>query len=187
MKTAVIIHGYSEKSEYLDASRPSPSNDHWIPWLQRQLQLKGVLAQAPDMPGFYEPNYDIWKKMLERFDLNSGTILVGHSCGGGFLVRYLSESDAKVGKVVLVAPWLDPEKEIDERFFDFEILENIVDKTSGLVVMYSKDDMNSILTTIDILKSKTKGIEFQEFEEKGHFVLSSLNSNELPELLDNLV
>lgn len=187
MKTAIIIHGYSDKSEYLDVSRPSPSNDHWIPWLQRQLQLKGILAQAPDMPGFYEPNYATWKEMLERFNLDEETILVGHSCGGGFLVRYLSENEIKVGKVVLVAPWLDPNKEIDKEFFDFQIDENVANKTAELTVMYSKDDVESVLTTIEILKSKTKGIKFQEFENKGHFVLNSLKSDQFPELLANLV
>jgi len=187
MKTAVLIHGYNDKSEYLDGGRPSPSNDHWFPWIQRQLQRKGILAQAPDMPGFYEPNYDAWKEMLERFDLNKDTVLVGHSCGGGFLVRYLSENDVKVGKVVLVAPWLDPDKEIDENFFDFEIDKNLVAKTNGLIVMYSRDDTGAVLETINTLKSKTKNIEFQEFDGKGHFVLGSLGSEEFPELLDNLV
>lgn len=187
MKTAVLVHGYNDKSEYLDTARPSPSNDHWFPWLQRQLQLKGILAQAPDMPGFYEPNYTSWKKMLERFDLNKDTILVGHSCGGGFLVRYLSENDIKVGKVVLVAPWLDPDQEIDESFFDFVIDKNLANKAEKLIVMYSTDDISSVLKSIEILKSKTENVEFQEFEGKGHFVLGSLGSEEFPELLENLV
>ena len=187
MKTAIIIHGYNNESEYSDRSRPAASNDHWIPWIQRQLLLKGIEAQTPEMPGFYKPNYEAWKKMFERFDLNEDTILVGHSCGGGFLVRWLSESNVKVGKVVLVAPWFDPEKEIDENFFKFEIDKHVAAKTAGLIVMYSRDDHSSILKTIDILKAKTTDIQFQEFEDKGHFVLGSLGSAELPELLSNLV
>ena len=187
MKTAILIHGYNDESEYRDETRPSPSNDHWIPWLQRQLQLTGILAQAPDMPGFFEPNYEGWKDMLERFDLNEDTILVGHSCGGGFLLRYLSENDVKVGKVVLVAPWIDPNKIIDKNFFDFDIEENIADKTSKLIVMYSKDDFPEIIETIETIKSKTEGVNFQEFEDKGHFVFSSLKTDKFQELLDNLV
>lgn len=187
MKTAILIHGYNDKSEYEDISRPSPSNDHWIPWLQRQLQLEGILAQAPDMPGFFELDYEKWKEMLERFDLNRETMLVGHSCGGGFLIRYLSENDVKVGKVVLVAPWINPDQEVDTDFFNFEIKDNIAEKTDGIVIMYSTDDVPPILETIEILKSKTKNIEFQEFKNKGHFVLDSLNSEKLPELLGNLI
>jgi len=88
MKTAIIIHGCPTKEEYSDSIRPSPSNCHWFPWLQRQLLLKGVLAQTPEIPDAYEPNYEKWKSMFERFDINEDTLLIGHSCGGGFLVRW---------------------------------------------------------------------------------------------------
>lgn len=187
MKTAVIVHGYNDRSEYLDTSRPAASNDHWLPWIQRQLLLKGILAQTPEMPGFYEPHYEAWKEMLERFDLNEQTILVGHSCGGGFLVRWLSESNTKVGRVVLVAPWLDPEHKIDENFFKFEIDDDLASKTAGVIVMYSTDDDPEILKSVGILKSHLKDVEFQGFEGKGHFVLRSMKTKEFPELLDNLV
>lgn len=187
MKTAIIIHGYNDESEYRDINRPAASNDHWLPWLQRQLLLKGIEAQTPEMLGFYKPNYEKWKEMLERFDLNENTILVGHSCGGGFLIRYLSENDVKVGRVVLVAPWLDLEKRIDPDFFKFNIDPDIATKTSELVIMYSTDDDKEILDSVSILKSKLKNVEFQEFNNKGHFVLGDLKTDKFPELLDNLI
>lgn len=187
MKTAIIIHGYNDKSEYLDISRPAASNDHWIPWIQRQLLLNGIETQTPEMPGFYQPNYDKWKEMLERFSPDKNTILVGHSCGGGFLVRWLSEGNVKVGKVVLVAPWLDPEKVIDPDFFKFEIDPNLYSKTAGLTVMYSIDDSSEIIESIKVLKSKLKNAQFKEFHGKGHFVLNSLKTEKFPELLSVLL
>lgn len=187
MKTAIIIHGYNEKSEYLDINRPAASNDHWIPWLQKQLLLNGIETQAPEMPGFYEPNYKKWQIMLERFEPDNDSILIGHSCGGGFLVRWLSENDVKVGKVVLVAPWLDPEGVIDPDFFNFEIDSNISSKTASLTVMYSTDDYPDVLKSIKILKSKLTGVNFQEFTDKGHFVLNSLKTEKFPELLATLL
>lgn len=187
MKTAIIIHGYNDKSEFEDISCPSASNDHWIPWLQRQLLLNGIEAQTPEMPGFYEPNYEKWKEMLERFAPNEETILVGHSCGGGFLIRWLSENDVKVGRVVLIAPWLDPEGMIDPNFFTFEIDSDLTSKTESLIIMYSTDDYPDILKSIEILKSKLKGAEFQEFNGKGHFVLGSLKTEKFPELLDTIL
>ncbi len=187
MKTAIIIHGYNDKAEYFDAARPAASNDHWIAWIQRQLLLKGIEAQAPEMPGFYQPNYEAWKKMLERFDLNENTMLVGHSCGGGFLVRYLSENNVKVGRVVLVAPWLDPEHMIDPNFFKFEIDENLVAKTEGLTIMYSTDDYADVLKSVEALRSKIKNAKFQEFKGKKHFTLGSMKTDQFPELLANLI
>ena len=188
MKTAIIIHGYNDKAEYLDTSRPAASNDHWIAWIQRQLLLKGIEAQTPEMPGFYMPNYEAWKEMLERFDLNENTMLIGHSCGGGFIVRYLSENNVKVGKVVLVAPWLDPEHHLtDKNFFKFEIEEDLASKTAGLVVMYSTDDYPDVLKSVEMLRSKIKNAKFQEFTGKKHFTLGSMKTDQFPELLANLI
>lgn len=118
MKNAILIHGWPGKEEYFDPNIPSPSNSHWFPWVQHQLLLKKIEAQTPEMPKAYEPNYEAWKEMFERFEINENSILIGHSCGGGFLTRWLSENDVRVGKVALVAPWLDPlpEKEIDPAF-----------------------------------------------------------------------
>ena len=90
MKTAIIIHGMPYKDEeYYNPKRPASSNCHWLPWIQKQLLLKDILAQTPEMPVPYEPEYIAWKEIFERFPLNEETILVGHSCGAGFIVRYL--------------------------------------------------------------------------------------------------
>ena len=65
MKKAILIHGYNNKEEFMDENRPASSNDHWFPWLQRQLLLNRIETQTPEMPGFYEPNYESWKKLLK--------------------------------------------------------------------------------------------------------------------------
>src|SRR5689334_3595207 len=103
---ALLIHGWNTRDEYYDASRPTASNDHWFPWLTKQLALKDINTVSIEMPNGYYPEYEVWKHELERYDINENTALVGHSCGGGFLVRWLSENDKQVGRVILVAPWL---------------------------------------------------------------------------------
>jgi len=187
MKTAIIIHGWPGKEEYFNLNIPTPSNSHWFPWIQKQLLLKGILAQTPEMPESYEPNYEKWKWMFEQFKIDEETILVGHSCGGGFLIRWLSENDIKVGKVVLVAPWLDPEHMINKNFFKFDIDQNIILKTAGLTIMYSSEDYQDIIESIKILKSKLKGVIFQEFTGKGHFVIGDMGTEKFPELLKNII
>ena len=148
MKTAIIIHGYFTKEEFFDVKRPAPSNDHWFPWIQKQLLIKGILTQTPEMPNSYAPEYEKWKNFFEQFHLDEETILIGHSCGGGFLIRWLSEHDVKVGKVVLVAPWLDPgNKEVGD-FFRFTIDPNLASKTSGLTLIYSTDDAESVIESV---------------------------------------
>lgn len=181
MKTAIIIHGSPDEKEFRDANIPSPSNFQWLPWLQKQLSLKNVVAQTPEMPAPYNPVYEEWKQVFEQFKLDGDTMLVGHSCGGGFLVRWLSENKTKVDKVVLVAPWLDPEKELKTGFFDFEIDKDFPARASKVVVMYSTDDEAYITDSINLLKEKLVGAEFREFANKGHFCFEKF-----PEILPEL-
>lgn len=111
MKNAIILHGKPDKEEYYSETAPSPSNAHWLPWLQKQLIIRDIKADTPEVPYPYELDYATWAREFERFDVTPETVLVGHSCGGGFIVRWLCEhADVHVGKVVLVAPWTDPTK-----------------------------------------------------------------------------
>jgi uncharacterized protein len=106
MKTAIIRHGKPSYEEYCNPRIPSPSNNHWLPWLQKQLLLNGFLAQTPELPAPYAPVYQDWCLAFEQFRIDEDTALIGHSCGAGFLLRWLSENKVTVGKVALVAPFL---------------------------------------------------------------------------------
>ena len=94
--------------EYYSQDYPSLSNCHWYPWLQKQLLVHRWQPKPPEIPRVFELDYAAWVREFERYDITPQTQLVGHSCGAGFLVRWLSEHKAvKVGRVVLrVAPWL---------------------------------------------------------------------------------
>ena len=184
MKTAIILHGMPSEKTYLDSKGPAQSNSHWLPWIQQQLLVKGVLAQTPEMPIPFDPEYSAWKEVFERFPLNEETILIGHSCGAGFILRYLSENETNFDKVVLVAPWIDTENSLNTGMFDFELDENLSDKTKELVVFNSDNDMKVVQDTVEVLKSKLKNIKIVEFKNKGHFCYKNMGTDEFPELLN---
>lgn len=187
MKTAIILHGMPSKEEYFDPTSPAPSNAHWLPWIQRELLLKGILAQTPEMPEPYQPVYEKWRAVFEQFKVDEETLLIGHSCGAGFLVRWLSENNIKVSKVVLVAPWLDPAHELSTGFFDFEIDPKLVEKTNGVTLFVSSDDDPVILESVEKLKTEAANITLQEFTHHGHFCLSDMKTTSFPELRDILI
>ena len=191
MQNAILIHGRPDREEYYDPQYPSPSNSHWFPWLTKQLMVNDIFAVAPEIPTPWQPRYEIWKKELERFEITPETILVGHSCGGGFIVRWLSENkDKNVGKVVLVAPWLNPENNpVSDTadFFDFEIDPNLVERTKGFIIFNSDNDMATIQKSVGILREKIKGCGYREFSNHGHFCYNDLKTEEFPELLEELL
>ena len=174
MKTAIIIHGMPSQEEYYDQARRSSSRHHFIPWLQRQLILKDILTQTPEMPEPYAPDYEKWEAVFKQFTLNKDTMLIGHSAGAGFLVRYLSENKIEIGKVILVAPWLDPTGELESKMFSFEIDTGLRDRSSELVVVYSTDDDKEILTSVARIQEKIKDVTIKEFTNKGHFTYGEI-------------
>jgi len=189
MKNVIIVHGKPGKKEYYSDEYPSSSNFAWIPWLQKQLIIKDIKADTPEMPYAYEPQYEIWKTEFERFDITPETILVGHSCGGGFLIRWLSENkDVKVGKVVLVSPWIDLEKENKYDFFrDFEIDSTFPSRTDGVVAFTSDNDFESCRKSVYFIQEMAPKMHIREFENMGHFIPMHMKTNEFPELLEEIL
>lgn len=187
MKTAIILHGMPSKKEYFNPESRAQSNKHWLPWIQHQLILNGILAQTPEMPEPYEPNYEKWRSVFEQFKIDQETMLIGHSCGAGFLVRWLSENKVKVGKVALVAPWLNPDHEYETKMFDFEIDPSLAERTDGVTVFISSDDSQSILNSVDTIKSTIQDIVVKEFTDQGHFTFGTMKTDVFPELRDALI
>lgn len=190
MKNAIILHGSTDKEEYYSQKHPSMSNSHWLPWLQKQLLVRDIHAVTPEIPHCFSLDYATWKKEFERFDITEETLLVGHSCGGGFLVRWLSENkETKVGKVVLVAPWIDPDNEKggQEDFFKCIIDRELATRTKGLTIFHSDDDMESVEKSVALLRGELTGAMFREFPNYGHFCIGDLKTDAFPELLEEVL
>jgi predicted alpha/beta hydrolase family esterase len=192
MKNAILLHGLQDKNEYYNQQFPAPGNAHWFPWLQKQLLVRDIYAETPTVPSSYNATYEDWKKAFERTDrIDEETILVGHSCGGGFLIRWLSENPSvRVGKVVLVAPWLDPLHDTTYSmgtFFDFTIDRDLASRTRGVTVFVSNDDGESILKTVETIESEINLVKVVRFDGMGHFCEENMDTTEFPELLEEAI
>ncbi len=145
--------------------------------------MKDILTQTPELPEPYEPVYKDWLSVFEQFEVNSESVLVGHSCGGGFLVRWLSETDTVVDKLVLVAPWLDPEKTVKDAFFDFKIDKNLKNKAREIHILVSDDDEQDVLESVEKIRNSIDGYIYHEFKGYGHFTFEDMGKREFSELL----
>lgn len=186
MKNAILLHGKPGKEEWDDPEFPSASNYAWLPWLQKQMIISGYEAHTPEVPNAWKPHYPTWQKEFERYELTPETILVGHSCGGGFIVRWLSEHrEIKVGKVVLVAPSLGLSWE-DRSFFDFVMDPDLASRTKELVTFISDDDNPDLQEAAKIFISTINGAKLRQFSGYGHFTHDTRVATKFPELAEEL-
>ncbi len=183
MKYATIVHGTCDPTEYFSDQFPSLTNSHWLPWLQKQLLMHGWQTQTPEMPNACRPVYEEWRELFERMPLGPDSILVGHSCGGGFLTRWMSERDVKIGKLILVAPWIDPTRRKDPQFFDFTMDPGLTER-ADVHVLASDNDMDEITQSVTRICAELPRAQRHDFPGYGHFCFADMGTQHFPELRD---
>lgn len=186
MKNVILIHGLPDRVEYYDVTMDSMSNAHFFPWIQKHLCARDILCQTPEMPRPYDPIFEEWSEVIENFKITNDTILAGHSCGAGFLLRYLSEhKDIVPEKLVLIAPWVGYKDEdfLSTNFFNDRDFDWNMASRFPIELVYSTDDFPSVLDSIYFVKEKMPGMIIHELHSKGHFIESSIGK-EFPELLE---
>ena len=182
---AIVLHGMPSEDEYYSEAYPSASNSHWIPWLQKQLLIRAYDAQTPEIPDAFNPEYDVWSSEFQRHMVDEPMVLVGHSCGAGFLIRWLTENaDVFVDKLVLIAPWLDPNRDDTTDFFDFEIDEDLIERVDSIHLFYSTDDSPDIQTSVDMVLEHLPDVIQHRYSSMGHFTSNDMGTEEFPDLLD---
>ncbi|MCB9815180.1 alpha/beta hydrolase [Candidatus Nomurabacteria bacterium] len=175
MKNAIIVHGRPEKEEYYSDQYPSASNFHWIPWLQKQLMIRDIKADTPEIPMAFAPEWNTWRTEFERFDVNEESVLVGHSNGAGFLVRWLSENkNVKIDKLVLVAPSFNRNEFVHENFFDFEIDPKLKERMNQITILNGLKDCDSVQKSVKRVIDEIDSVELIEFPDNEHFTADDI-------------
>lgn len=183
MHNVYLLHGCCDKDEFNDLSVPSGSNFHWFPWLQKQLIVQGYNCQTPEFPTPYKPSYHRWKEIFDCFPIDEQTTLVGHSCGGGFLLRYLADTQQGIKKLILVAPWLDPHKKVGD-FLQFDLPPALANQIGAIDVFYSTDEpVTGVKESVEKIRQTYSKTIYHEFTGQGHFCLSTMKTDAFPELL----
>lgn len=184
----IIIHGCPSNAEKAMNPETRTYDRHWIPWIKRELISRGIKTEVPLMPKPWAPDYEAFKKEFEKLEVSENAILVGHSCGTAFLVRWLGESKQKIHKLILVAPWKIPDKDDEFRkaFYNFTIDETIKSR-AGEIVMFSADnEEDDGKKSLQIFHDALGG-KIIELKGRGHYVIDDMGTEEFPELLREIV
>ncbi len=179
----VFCHG-AMGPKYEWNTRTYDANACWADWLQFFVELEhDVIMQRPYFPHAHVlfMKYDEWEKIMNSQDINADTVLIGHSAGGGFVLKYLSKHpELKVRQVVLVAPYIDAEDFQPFGFYhDINLSNDLVAQTEqGIDLMISDDDAPYINSSFDKITKNIPDIRVHKFSGRGHFT-----GAELPEIM----
>ncbi len=190
-KKCIIIHGCPSDVEKAMDPQTRTYDKHWIPWVKQNLIAKGVETETPLMPSPWQPVYEDFKKEFEKLDVDKNTVLVGHSCGSAFLVRWLGKSKKKISKLILVAPWKIPERhgktsEYREKFYVYTIDESIKERVGKIYMFTSNNEHPDGKKSLEIFHEALGG-EIISLENHGHYTLNDMGTEEFPELLEKIL
>lgn len=186
-KNCLIIHGCPSNVERAMNPETRTYDKHWLPWVKQKLIERGIMTEAPLMPEPWSPNYEKFRAEFEKYYVDENTILIGHSCGCSFLVRWLGDTKRKISQLILVAPWKIAEGDDVARhdFYDFPIDETIKDRV-GKIVMFTADDEEEDGKKGLVMFHDALGGEVIELPGRGHYTFDDMKTEEFPELLNKI-
>jgi hypothetical protein len=187
-KNCIIIHGCPSDAETAMNFETRTYDKHWIPWTREQLITKNIPTIAPLMPDPWEPDYIKFKNEFEKYDVDENTILIGHSCGCAFLVRWLGETKRRIFKLILVAPWKIPEKadKFRQKFYIYPVDESIKDRVDKIVMFTANDEGCDGKKSLKIFHDSLGG-KIVELKKHGHYTMRDMGTVEFPELLKEVL
>ena len=180
-----VIHGCPSNVEKAMDPETRTYDKHWIPWIKDELQQRGIHAETPLMPNPWEPIYEEFKKEFEKSSVSEDDILIGHSCGCAFLVRWLGDTKKKVDKLILVAPWkvADEGSAVKKAFYDFPIDEGIKLRVNEIIMFTADDEEPEGKESLKMYQAALGGKTI-ELKGHGHYTMGDMGTTELPELLE---
>ena len=196
-KQVVVIHGgdtFETYEKYLDFLRSFEidsldyfTHKSWKSSLQEKLGAEFEVI-LPRMPNKINAKYLEWRIWFEKLVplLNPEVILVGHSMGGIFLAKYLSENNFPkkiLGTFLVSAPY-------DAETFEYTLVDFVLpadlkkfEEQGGKIYLYhSTDDDVVPFDNLEKYKKQLPSATARVFEDRGHF-----NQEDFPELVQDIL
>jgi uncharacterized protein len=193
-KQVVVIHGgnsFDSYEKFIDSLRNCEVTlESFLPRTDWKATLTQELGEdfevlAPRMPNGHNARYEEWKIWFERmipFIQDDGVALIGHSQGGIFLAKYLSENKfpKKIAGLFLVAaPHIDT-REIGD-FALGESLSGVVEQCGNIHLFQSQDDPVVPFGEVERYKKEFPAAEMHLFKDREHF-----NQKDFPEIIKEI-
>lgn len=191
----LVIHGgdtfqsydaYIENLSSKELSLKKLRSTSWKDTLEKELGDNYEVV-APRMPNAQNARYKEWKIWFEKVlpCLNQELILLGHSLGGIFLAKYLSEHPItkKIKALFLIAAPFDEASDPHLKEFAFSDSSQRLAQLNGKINLYhSKDDPVVPFNELAKYKKAVPSAKINIFEDRQHF-----NQEKFPEIIDTIL
>lgn len=182
MTQIFIIHGgdaFNSYEEYLENLRLKTAHlermkpGGWKIDLQKNLG-EGFDVYSPSMPNANNAKYVEWKMWFEKIIplMANEVILVGHSLGGIFLAKYLSEEafpKRVLATFLVAAPFNTPTEHPLADFVLPSDLGGLQNQGGEIFVYHSTDDVVVPCANAESYCSALPSAAFRSFTDRGHF------------------
>ena len=182
MNTAFIIHGFNGDTTYT-----------FGPHLKEELEKRNYNVIMPSFPIRTDATYLGWASILNNYKnlFDKNTIIICHSIGNPFIIKYMSENNLKAKLYVSVAGFCKlftvPNREdLNKAFIDFQVNEkNINYCKENIIYRYSLYSDNDHVIPFDILKDFINKIDsIPVFVSGVGHMGNRENITKLPQILD---
>lgn len=180
----IVIHGGTTFDSYEDYISYLKNKEISLDKLKLKKDWKNGLEEelgenfeilSPQMPDRTNARFEEWRIWFKRIIplLNDNLIFIGHSLGGIFLVKYLSENDIskKIKAVILVAAPFDDENS-EESLVEFKLpssLSKFVEQSGKIYLIHSKDDSVVPFEQLAKYKQALPSAKTLILDNRGHF------------------
>ena len=182
-KQIIVIHGgetfdtykqYIADLKSIEVDFEKMMSGGWKNTLGEKLG-RGFEIVLPKMPNSFNAKYLEWKIWFEKIApfFENEVVLIGHSLGGIFLAKYLSENKFPkeiIATFLVAAPY--DNKDADYSLADFTLkkdLELLQNQSKKLFIYQSKDDDVVSFADFEKYKKALPDASFRKFSNRGHF------------------
>lgn len=166
-----ILHGFGAQGD-----------SNFFPWLKKEGEKRGFNVFSPSFPHTENPQYNEWKDFFNKEfadKINENTVFICHSLGCAFLIKWLAETNQRVGEVVFVAP---PANDCGipqiSNFFTEELPYESCPRLARKITILGSDNDDFIPLSDFVCLTEKMRTEFLFLPNRRH-----LSVMELPELL----
>lgn len=143
------------------------------------------------MPTPRKRNYETFKTAFDKYDIyiNENSVLVWHSCGASFLVRWLGEHNKNIKKLILVAPRKIPEKRdiyLTGDLYDYTVNPQVATKTQEIIRFTSDNEEPAGKESLNEFYEALGG-KIIELPNHGHYTIGDMGTEVFPELLEEIL